>query len=105
MASSRGDYVTNRLAEVMAERKYSGVKLSKELGVSEFAIGRWKNNYKRIGDDNLAKLCFLFRINPEKLIDVDFTEFKQKYKLPDFKNDKIQVGDNPGKRKDKGDGG
>jgi DNA-binding Xre family transcriptional regulator len=105
MASSRGDYVTNRLAEVMAERKYSGVKLSKELGVSEFAIGRWKNNYKRIGDDNLAALCFLFKLHPEDIVQLDFTEFKQKYKLPDFNNDKIQISDNPGKRKDKGDGG
>ncbi len=105
MATTRGEYVVNNLKKVLEELNYSSIRVARGLGVSKEAVSNWKMNYKRIGDDNLASLCFLLKKNPEELVKIDFTEFKQKYKLPNFKNDKIQVSNNPGKQRDKGGDG
>lgn len=95
-------YVKNRLKEVLARRKHSHVKLSQEIGVSEIAVSNWVNDRDKISDVNLRKLCCYLKIGPEKLIYLDFTEFK---KSLENKNDQIQTSNNPRDRKDKGDGG
>jgi len=101
-------YEKNRLGEVMKNRKHKNVEIARKLGVSPYAVAMWKGNHKRATEANLAQLCCYLEVNPEELIYLDFSEFKKNYNIPDFKkqkNDKIQVSDNPGKRRDKGSDG
>lgn len=95
-------YIKNKLETILKDRKHTQVKLAQELEVSSQAVGNWINDREGISDENLRKLCCYFEITPEKIIYLDFEEFK---KTLNIKNDQIQTSNNPGKRRDKGSDG
>lgn len=59
---------SERLDELMEERKFSSVKLSKYIEVDCRTISRWRNGEMNPTIDKLFKLCDFFGVTADYLL-------------------------------------
>lgn len=60
-----------RLRELRQEKGLSLLTLSKEVGISDVALGRWENNLRTPNIDSLIILAKYFKVSADYLLGLE----------------------------------
>lgn len=60
-----------RLKELRQEKGLSLLTLSKEVGISDVALGRWENNLRTPNIDSLIILAKYFKVSADYLLGLE----------------------------------